>query len=496
MYSKVYHYTYLPWSWFCGYSREPGEEPPMANPLGKVRDAGVRKGIRYVSNLFAKDFDRNYPRVFGLMEKLFPHPVARATAQKFQALAEVNHPIYQLLRRSSVELSPQCRESFINNLILNSMFVHKARREQFMEEHGFYPPLFIVISPTMRCNLTCEGCWAGKYSHVPDMELSLLQKILNECRDDMGMHYYVISGGEPFVRKDLFDIYREYPDCFFMIYTNGTLINEKLADEIAGAGNVAPMISVEGGEKETDSRRSPGVYEKTMRTMDLLKERGVLFGFSVTATRHNVDAISSDEFIDFMLSKGVFWGWYFQYIPIGRDPDTSLMITPEQREILRKRVYRQRSTKPILLADFWNDGPTSQGCMAGGKKYLHINCNGDAEPCVFAHFAVDNVKDKSLLEILKSPFFTEIRRNIPYDGNELRACMLVDRPWIFREYCKKFQPKATHEGAESLITDLADDMDRNARGVAEIFDPAWAAGDWQLVLPDLRKDAEVREVAN
>ena len=137
-----------------------------------------------------------------------------------------------------------------------------------------------------------------------------------------------------------------------------------------------------------------------------------------------------------------------------------------------------RNSKPIFLVDFWNDGPAVNGCMAGGKRYLHINARGDVEPCVFAHFACDNIREKSLTEILKSPFFRAIREGIPYDGNTLRACMIVDRPEYLRDYCKRFNAYPTHEGAETIITQLREEIDRYAQGVAEIFDRAWQEGDW------------------
>ena len=218
--------------------------------------------------------------------------------------------------------------------------------------------------------------------------------------------------------------------------------------------------------------------------MKRLKREGVAFGFSATAWRGNAEDVVSDAFIDEMLRVGCLYGWYFQYIPIGREPDTSLMITPVQRELLRKRVYELRNTRPIFLVDFWNDGPEVQGCMAGGKRYLHINNRGDVEPCVFCHFAQHNVHESTVTEALRSPFFRDIRAGIPYDGNYLRACMLIDRPEVFRSDHRKHRPRATHDGGEGFVTELADDLDRNAREVAEKFDKAWREGDWMKLYPD------------
>jgi MoaA/NifB/PqqE/SkfB family radical SAM enzyme len=141
-----------------------------------------------------------------------------------------------------------------------------------------------------------------------------------------------------------------------------------------------------------------------MDAMDNLRKEGVLFGFSATQTRENTDIITSFDFIDMLIEKGVYIGWYFQFLPIGKDPDVNLMATPQQRIKLRKFIEEVRATRPIFIGDFWNDGPFVGGCIAGGRRYIHINHKGDVEPCAFVHFAVDNIKNKSLIEALQSPF--------------------------------------------------------------------------------------------
>ncbi len=95
--------------------------------------------------------------------------------------------------------------------------------------------------------------------------------------------------------------------------------------------------------------------------------------------------------------------------PIGRGPDPNLMSTPEQRNRLREAVWRAGKTKPLFIGDFWNDGPLARRCMAGGRAYFHINVHGDYEPCVFQQFALDNVRDKSIREVIESDCFRDIR---------------------------------------------------------------------------------------
>ena len=376
------------------------------------------------------------------------------------------------LKRKLPYLSKNVKRKILDNFISNYLLLSGERRKDFIEKNGFYPPLFYVISPTMHCNLKCYGCYSANYTRRDILSFEKINQIIDEGKN-FGIFFYTISGGEPFVRKDLFDILERNNDCYFQIYTNGSLIDGRTAERLAGLGNVFPCISVEGFEKETDERRGKGHFKKVVSAMNNLKDNGMLFGFSATATRYNNEVIVSDEFIDFYIKQGAFLGWYFNYIPIGREPDVNLMPTPEQRNFRRKRVVEIRETKPIVVADFWNDGVLSHGCLSGGRVYLHINANGGVEPCVFAQFAADNIFDKSMEEILNSMYFKSIRKEQAGIKNRLRPCMIIDHPKILRKVVSDGGAKAAQEGGESIITELNDKMDEYSENYAKIADEAW-----------------------
>jgi MoaA/NifB/PqqE/SkfB family radical SAM enzyme len=259
----------------------------------------------------------------------------------------------------------------------------------------------------------------------------------------------------------------------FLVYTHGGLIDDKVAQKIISVGNVLPSISIEGFREATDQRRGKGHFDRVMAAMDMLRDAGVLFGYSATQTRENHDIITSDEFVDFMIEKGCLLGCYFMYVPVGRDPKTELMPTPQQRDYLRESLARWRNSKPILFIDFWNDGPVVNGCMSGARKYAHINSKGDVEPCVFCHFATHNIHQYSLKEALNSPLFQAIKAKIPYDKNLYRPCMLVDHPEVGREMALEHGAYFTHEGADCIFTDLADEMDEFSEAYKSFAEPAW-----------------------
>ncbi|MFO7958016.1 MAG: radical SAM protein [Candidatus Brocadiia bacterium] len=438
---------------------------------------------RRLGDLIAQASPESLARIWGLFEKVAASDSDKVQARRFRWLVESGHPFGGWLKRIATELNPKARSCLVRNLYGNAWFLSRGTRRDFREEHGYDPPYIIVFDVTSRCNLTCEGCWAAMYGKRRDFPIDLLDRAVTEAEEEMGIHFFVFSGGEPTLRDDLYEFYRDHGDSQFQVYTNGTLIDDAMAARFAECGNVMPMLSIEGDAVLTDDRRGDGIHDRVLKAMDHLRNHGVLFGFSATGTRKNVDSIMSDEFVERMIEKGCLYGWYFQYIPIGRNPNLDLMVTPEQREKMRVRVYELRNKYPIFLSDFWNDGTEVNGCMAGGKRYFHVNNNGDIEPCVFCHFAVHNVRDTTLTEALKHPLFRAIREGIPYDGNLLRPCMLIDRPKVFRAYAEKYGAEPTHPGAETLIEDLAEGLDRRAAAWAEIAEQKWDAGEQLPLYP-------------
>ena len=376
------------------------------------------------------------------------------------------------LKKGSERMSPEVRNKVVRNLINNAMIQGQPKRKAFAEKYGINPPNHLVISPTMKCNLRCYGCYAWEYSKKDDLPYDVCNRIIDEA-NDIGMYFFVITGGEPFVWENFYDFLERHNDSFFQIYTNGTQIDDKVAKKLSELGNAVPCISIEGFEKETAERRGKETWGKIMNAMDAMKEHGVLFGYSVTATRDNNELVVSDEFVDFFIEKGCFVGWYFNYIPIGREPDLDIMPTPEQRDYRRKRILEIRKTRNIIVADFWNDGHLVNGCMAGGKNYLHINVNGDVEPCVFVHFAADNIKEKSLPEVITSPFFMAFRKRQPFTDNHLRPCSIIDNPQVLRDIVAETGAYPTHSGAETIVTSLAKQIDAYSCAYKKIADKAW-----------------------
>jgi MoaA/NifB/PqqE/SkfB family radical SAM enzyme len=381
-------------------------------------------------------------------------------------------PGREFLNRILHNIHPNVRRRYIARMMVSMFFRDSELIERCKHKYGVNLPATMLISPSMRCNYRCRGCYAASYERKDDMNPEVFHRVLSEA-EDMGMNFFVILGGEPFIYPELLPIIKKHNKSFFQIYTNGFFLDKEMVKKLVELGNIAPQLSVNGPAEYTDDSRGKGAFDQAMQAMDNLREAGCVFGFSSLVTRHNIDAICSDEWLDLLVKKGALYGWYFLYMPVGDNPDMSLMPTPEQRNKLRITIRHCRQTKPILPADFWSDGAMTGGCIAGGRLYFHVNHRGDVEPCIFCHFATHNINDCSLGEALASPFFTEIRKSQPFSFNTLRPCPMIDHPQTMWGIIQRHSAKSTHPGAEKMFTTFAPEMKLYADKVEEIMDEVW-----------------------
>jgi MoaA/NifB/PqqE/SkfB family radical SAM enzyme len=310
----------------------------------------------------------------------------------------------------------------------------------------------------------------------------------------MGSRFLTISGGEPTLLweripgedRGLREIFADYPDTMFLMYTNGTLIDEEMAAEMAELGNISPAISLEGFREQTDARRGEGAYDRIVAAMRTLREQRVLFGASVTYTAGNWEIVSSDAFIDHLIELGCLHAWYFMYVPVGRDPDLSLVVTPGQRDVIARKTWQWLLTRPIFVADFWNSGPLTKGCMAAGAPsgYLHITHRGDICPCVFMMYSKHNLHemetDTPLLEALQSDFFEAIRAGQrTSQDNPLAPCQIVDHPQTLRDAVEGCGARSTQEG-QRILDGLAPEVAERAAQWRELALERWTcSGDYR-----------------
>ena len=471
--------------------------------------ASPKHGIGFLPSLAAGLLasDRVRPLVLSQLERRLlaeaqqhadPSRPRRVLQDKLDMTRALVRSAERALRRK--QISPRVLRRLLHSLLAN-VALHRDRSMQtaiqsFRERHnGQSPPTTMVISPTKTCNLQCVGCYASSGPTGERLEWDVFDRIITEAKTLWGLRFITISGGEPLSYrsqgKDLLDMAARHNDCFFMMYTNGTLIDEPMARRLAEVGNLTPAISVEGLEERTDARRGPGVFRRILTAMANLRQAGVPFGISLTATRHNAEEILSAEFIDYFFEEQwAVYGWLFQYMPIGRSYTLDLLPTPEQRLWMWRRTWQLIRERQIMLADFWNCGTVSDGCIAAGRNYLYIDWNGKVMPCVFVPYSPANILDiyarnGTLDDLYELPYMRAIRewqwdyalgKQRPEEhGNWLLPCSLRDHFEVGRGLIDRFQPEPEDEAAAQALIDggYYEGMMAYEEDLKRLFDPVW-----------------------
>lgn len=435
----------------------------------KLDEAILRQGLRYL----AHDPEKNLPNLLRWGERIARTEQHKAYVRNWQRMFEdENNNWRRLVVRVLKETAPNVRTRMAVNLFIHAGVLSPINRKRAEETYGIHVPWAMLIDPTGRCNLRCKGCWAGAYDRSQDMGFETVDRVIAEA-EELGIHFIVMSGGEPtVVMDDLMKLAEKHNESVFHIFTNGTLITDQAAARFAELGNVTFAVSIEGPEEITDARRGKGTYRRIMRGIEAMRKHGLIYGFSTTYTRANADYVATDDFIDGMINLGFSYGWLFTYVPVGADSDLEYMATPEQRIRVYRAVQRWRQEKPIFVADFWNDGEVVGGCIAGGRSYFHINARGDVEPCAFVHFANVNIKDTTLVEALKSPLFQAYQKYQPFCRNHLRPCPIIDNPQMLAKVVEESGAYSTQRDG-TTAQQLCQALSGYARAWAEVADAAW-----------------------
>lgn len=389
-----------------------------------IKKFGLEQAFRYLY----KDPENNLLKIMDWADRFAGDEFVTQRRMIREAITDPSHPYYGFIRHILNDVDPHVMKTTAVNFFINSALVGWPKQEKLREKYGCNIPWTILLDPTSACNLHCTGCWAAEYGNKLNLSFEEIDDIIRQGKE-LGVYLYIYTGGEPLVRKkDLIRLCEKHSDCVFLCFTNGTLIDEEFADKMLRVGNFVPAISLEGFEEATDFRRGKGVFQKAIDAMHLLKEKKLIYGISACYTRANFESITSEEFYDSMIEMGAYFVWYFHYMPVGNDASPDLLPTPQQRIETYHRIRNYRATKPLFAMDFQNDAEYVGGCIAGGRRYFHINANGDIDPCVFIHYSDSNIREKTILEALQSPMMMAYHDGQPFNDNMLRPCPMLENP--------------------------------------------------------------------
>lgn len=305
-----------------------------------------------------------------------------------------------------------------------------ATRRSTAEQRGTHVPPFVIHSITGRCNLSCAGCYA-KILHAkerPELPPARTAEWLEEAKD-LGVSVVLIAGGEPMLREDLFDQLARRDETLFLLFSNGSLLDETRIARLRRMPHVIPVLSLEGSEADTDDRRGEGTYEHVVGAMDRLAQRGVFFGTSATLTRRNFERATDEATLRRMIARGCRLFYFINYVPV--EPGTDeLQLDAIQVAELERRLAHYRRTLGALFIAFPHDEMALGGCLAAGRGFVHVNAYGDVEPCPFSPYSDSNLERMTFEEALASPLFRAILASGGLDETDGRCALWKKREWV------------------------------------------------------------------
>jgi MoaA/NifB/PqqE/SkfB family radical SAM enzyme len=342
----------------------------------------------------------------------------------------------KLIKRFWTETDKRLLFKFVYNFGWKGM--RAVRRFQKRIKKGEYFPAFLFLSVTNNCNLHCQGCWVTPTKPVRELDVKTLDRIITECKDK-GSYFFGILGGEPLLHSGLFECLENHPDCYFLLFTNGTLITDTLAGEMNRLGNISPLISIEGNETVSDHRRGGHrVFSRTMQGIEYCRKHGLITGVATSVCKSNIEDLVTEDFVENLTDIGVHYLWYYIYRPVGPNPSPELVLSQDEVIRLRRFIVDIRNRVPLLVVDAYWDHRGQALCPAATGISHHIGPGGDVEPCPPIQFARDCVLNgKTLSDVFTQSEFLSNFRHLA--SRTTRGCILMERPDLLKAFVQETQ---------------------------------------------------------
>ena len=337
---------------------------------------------------------------------------------------------------------------FIRNFCWPNLWnMHRFKKRQKKGEPFF--PAFNMISVTETCNLACSGCWVSRGGRK-SLTLEQLDGIIVESKRH-GSKFFGILGGEPLMFAGLIDVFEKHSDCYFQLFTNGTLLNDEIAMRLRKAGNVTPLISLEGLEEESDRRRQKDdVYSRTLRGVRACRRAGLIFGVAASICQSNYNELVSREHIERVAREGAAYLWYYIYRPVGAHPNPEVALTKEQIRGLRQFLVDERMNAPVALIDvYWDDKGRAMCPGATGMSH-HVSPSGALEFCPVIQMATDflNADASNMTQLYEqSAFLAGMRQKV---AAATRGCILMEDPQLMANLIAGYDVKETTSRATAM----------------------------------------------
>jgi radical SAM protein with 4Fe4S-binding SPASM domain len=275
-----------------------------------------------------------------------------------------------------------------------------------------FRPSLISWNLTQLCNLRCPHCYmdGGKKSGE-ELGTEDCLALVDEMKE-LGTERLILTGGEPLLRKDIFEIASRASarGLWVVMGTNGVLLDDRVAAKMVECGIKGVAISIDSidPEKHDRFRGGPDSWKHSVRALDICREAGL--GVLVQTTVMEENRAEIPQLIEFARDHGAWsFNLYFM-VRTGRGRELHELSAAATEELLADLVHAQEQYRPMLIRSKCAPqfkriahqeglaGLESGGCMAG-VDYCRITPTGAVTPCPYMGVVAGNVRQQSLTEI-------------------------------------------------------------------------------------------------
>ncbi len=342
--------------------------------------------------------------------------------------------LLKFTKRMLTETDKRLLWKFVYNFGYKGM--RSVQRFKRRLRQGIHFPPFLYISIISSCQLRCQGCWVDVAAPREMIGLDDLNRVVNDAKKH-GNSFFGILGGEPLMHPNLLEFLDAHRDCYFQLFTNGHLIDDRMAAELRRVGNVTPLVSVEGTSIVSDERRGRlGVLNKTLDGLAACRRHKLITGVATSVCQSNIDDLVNEAWLRRLIEMGVHYVWFHTYRVVGPHPSPELALRPEQVVQVRRFIVTMRARLPLGIVDaYWDDKGQALCPMATGISH-HIGPSGKIEPCPIIQFATEGVQDgPSVYDLItRSEFLKDFREA---SAHATRGCVVLERPDLVQAIVKK-----------------------------------------------------------
>jgi MoaA/NifB/PqqE/SkfB family radical SAM enzyme len=304
-------------------------------------------------------------------------------------------------------------------------FTRLFNNEMRLKVTGKFIPEQVSVAVTGKCPCNCDFCCAKGIRATPELSLDEIKSIIDQSLK-MGTHLFTFDGGEPLLRKDIYDII-EYVDdrAVTVMFTNGQKLTRNVARKLKKAGLRCLQVSIDSPyKKEHDKIRCvPGIFEKATQGIRYAVEEGLITGIYYVARPENTDEKTLEDLMELAKDTGAHEICIYDIIAIGKwlSHEGETMTKKDRNRTIdfHKRNNKPGVKGPKVMSFSYFESPQKFGCMAG-KRWIHLTPTGDVIPCSYTPLTFGSIRDEPLKKIYK-----KIRQHPEFCDNT--HCLVQDK---------------------------------------------------------------------